>query len=83
MRVRYDLGLRQHRRLILLIYADYRCHSAALAKKRIRRELAHSTLGDPGAASNPGRITPLGVFPTSSELTSSERAGKKRRKVHN
>ena len=83
MRVRYDLGPRQHRRLILLIYADYRGHAAALTKKRIRRALAHSKLGDPGAASNPGRITPLGVFPASSEITSSERAGKKRRKVHN
>ena len=56
------MGPRQHRRLILLIYADYHLAVAALAKKRIRRELAHSRLGDPGAASNPGRITPSGVL---------------------
>ena len=54
------MGPRQHRRLILLIYADY--PRGQRGKKRMRRELAHSRLGDAGAASCPARITPSSVL---------------------
>ena len=55
------VGPRQHRRLILLIYADY-SKEEQRGKKRMRRELAQSRIGDAGATSRPARITPSSVL---------------------
>ena len=57
------MGARQHRRLIRLICAEYPLAKAALATKRMRRELAYSRLEDPvPAGDGTGRITPSGVL---------------------
>ena len=71
------MGPRQHRRLILLIYVDY--PRGQRGKKRMRRELAHSRIGDAGAASCPARITPSSVL---AHRTSALHAGPRAHLVH-
>ena len=56
------MGARRHRRLIRLICAEYPLAKAALATKRMRRELAYSRLGDTVRSAGAGRITSSSVL---------------------